>query len=88
MTDERIKRSVGSTIELISLCKEVLFGDSQISNKYAIALSVNISATLIYNCEAWSNISENDFKQLQNAQLAFLKGLGRSLGLPLLLQLS
>ena len=27
----------------------------------------------IYNCEAWSNISDNDYKQLQNAQLAFLR---------------
>ena len=28
---------------------------------------------LIYNCEAWSNISEKDYKQLQNAQLAVLR---------------
>ena len=28
---------------------------------------------LIYNSEAWSNISENDYRQLQNAQLAFLR---------------
>ena len=33
MTEERIKRSVGSAIVLISLCKEVQFGDSQINNK-------------------------------------------------------
>ena len=29
--EERIKRSVGSTTELISLCKEVQFGDCQIN---------------------------------------------------------
>ena len=28
---------------------------------------------LIYNYEAWSNISENDCKQLQNVQRAFLR---------------
>ena len=28
---------------------------------------------LIYNCKAWANSSENDYKQLPNAQLAFLK---------------
>ena len=31
MIEEKIKRSVGSTIELISLCKEVQFGDCQIN---------------------------------------------------------
>ena len=32
-----------------------------------------ISQYFCHDCEAWSNISENDYKQLQNAQLAFLR---------------
>ena len=72
MTEERIKRSVGLTIEFIFLCKEVQFGDSQINNMILLYHSIFLPR-LIYNCEAWSNISENDYKQLQNAQLAFLR---------------
>ena len=70
MIEERIKRSVGSTIELISLCKEVQFGDSQINNVLSLYQSIFLPC-LIYNCEAWSIISENDYKQLQSAQLTF-----------------
>ena len=72
MTEERIKKSVGSTIKLIFLCKEVQFGDSQIDNMLLLYQSI-ILPRLIYNCEAWSSISENDYKQLQNARLAFLR---------------
>ena len=63
---------MGSTIELISLCKEVQFGDSQINNMLLLYQSLFLPR-LVYNCEAWSNISESDYKQLQNAQLAFLR---------------
>ena len=72
MIEERIKRSVGSTIELISLCKEVQLGDSQINNMRLLYQSIFLPC-LIYNCEAWSSISENDYRQLQNAQLTFLR---------------
>ena len=40
MIQERIKRSVGSTIELISLCKEVQFGDSQFNNMLLLYQSI------------------------------------------------
>ena len=69
MIEDGIKRSVGSTTELISLCKEVQFGDNQINNMLLLYQSIFLPR-LIYNCKAWSNISENDYKQLQNAQLA------------------
>ena len=72
MIEERIKRSVGSIIELFSLRKEVQFGDSQINKMLLLYQSIFLPR-LIYNCEAWSNISENDYKQLQNAQLSFLR---------------
>ena len=28
---------------------------------------------LIYNCEAWSNVTSNDIKMLQNAQLSYMR---------------
>ena len=48
MIEERIKRSVGSTIELISLCKEVQFGDSQINNMLLLYQSLFLPR-LVYN---------------------------------------
>ena len=72
MIEERVKRSVGSTIELISLCKEVQFGDSQINNMLLLYQTIFLPR-LIYNYEEWFNIFENDYKQLQNAQHAFLR---------------
>ena len=51
MTGERIKRSVGSTIKLISLCKEVQFGDSQINNMLLLYQLIFLPC-FIYNCEA------------------------------------
>ena len=63
---------MGSTIELISFCKEVQFGDSQINNMLLLYQSVFLPR-LIYDYEAWSKISENDYKQLQNAGLAHLR---------------
>ena len=63
---------MGSTIELISLCKEVQFGESQINNMLLLYQSIFLPR-LFYNCEAWSNIYDNDYRQLQNAQLAVLR---------------
>ena len=51
MIEEGIKRSVGSTTELISLCKEVQFGESQINNMLLLYQSIFLPR-LIYNCEA------------------------------------
>ena len=31
------------------------------------------AATVLYNCEAWSNLSKNDIKSLQASQLSYLR---------------
>ena len=65
----RIDKSVGSTIEIISMCKETNFGKHQI---YTIYQSVFLPR-LIYNCESWSNVTLKDISNLQDAQLNFLR---------------
>ena len=69
----RVDKSVGSTIEIISLCKEVNFGKHQIYSMITMYQSVFLPR-LIYNCESWSNLTQKDISNLQDAQLKFLRG--------------
>ena len=73
MCKERTTKAKGSTIELISLCKEVNFGERQLETMLLLYHAVFVPR-LIYNCEAWSNVTSSDIKMLQNAQ----KGYGGS----------
>ena len=59
-------------IEIISLCKQINFGKHQIFSMMVMYQSVFL-LRLIYNCEAWSNLTHNDISNLQGAQLKFLR---------------
>ena len=72
MCKERTTKAKGSTIELISLCKEVNFGERQLETMLLLYHAVFVPR-LIYNCEAWSNVTSNDIKMLQNAQLSYMR---------------
>ena len=69
MCKERTTKAKGSTIELISLCKEVNFGEQQLEIRLLLYHAVFVPR-LIYNCEAWSNVTSNDIKMLQNGKLS------------------
>ena len=68
----RVDKSVGSIIEIISLCKETNFGKHQIFSMMVMYQSVFLPR-LIYNCESWSNLTHKDISNLQGAQLNFLR---------------
>ena len=68
----RADKSVGSIIEIISLCKETNFGKHQIFSMMVMYQSVFLTR-LIYNCESWSNLIHKDISNLQGAQLNFLR---------------
>ena len=61
--------AVGTTTELISLCKEVKFGKKQLSNMILLYFSVFLPR-LIYSSETWS---KKNLLTLQNAQMCFLR---------------
>ena len=69
----RVDKSVGSIIEIISLCKETNFGKHQIFSMIVMYQFVFVPR-LIYNCESWSNLTNKDISNLQGAQLKFLRG--------------
>ena len=49
----RVNKSVGSIIEIVSLCKETNFGKHQIFSMMVTYQSVFLPR-LIYDCESWS----------------------------------
>ena len=59
-------------IELMAICREVVFGRKQIEVMLLLYRSVFLSR-LLYNCEAWSNLSKNNIKSLQASQLSYLR---------------
>ena len=72
LCNNRAERAVGTTTELISLCKEVKFGKKQLSNMILLYFSVFLPR-LIYSSETWSYLTKKDLLTLQNAQLSFLR---------------
>ena len=78
MIKDRVGKAVSTTNEIISLCKEVNFGENQISNMLLLYRSIFIPR-LIYNCETWTNTILKDYASLKKSQLSFLR---RALELP------
>ena len=68
---EWVKKAKGTIIELMALCRETCFGVKQI--EYMLILyRLMFLPRLIYNCEAWSNMTKNDHETLQSLQLNYL----------------
>ena len=69
MIKDRVGKAVGTTNEIISLCKEVNFGKNQISNMLLLHVYQSIFIPwLIYNCETWTNITLKDYAFLRKSQ--------------------
>ena len=68
----RADKSMGSIIEIISLCKETNFGKHQIFSVMVMYQSVFLPR-LTYNCESRSNLTHQDISNLQGTQLNFLR---------------
>ena len=69
LSKDRVDRVMGSTHELLALCREVTFETQQIETMLILYQSVFLPR-LIYNCESWSNLRTKD-QALQSAQLSY-----------------
>ena len=56
MIKDRVRKALGTTNEIFSICKEVNFGNNQISNMLLLYRSIFIPR-LMYNCETWTNVT-------------------------------
>ena len=72
LCEERVTKAKGTIIELCSLCKGVNIENKQIESMLLLYKTVFISR-LIYNCEAWSNLTPKDYLTLQASQLTYLR---------------
>ena len=68
---ERVKKPTGTIIELMALCRETCFGIKQIQCMLILYRSMFLPR-LIYNYEAWSNMTKNDYETLKFLQLNYL----------------
>ena len=72
LCEDRAQKATGSSKEIISLCKESILGNIQISDMILRYHTVFVPR-LIYNCESWSNLSSENYALLQKSQLTFLR---------------
>ena len=77
MIKDRLSGATGSTNELISLCKEAVYGRHQIENMLLLYRSVFLPR-VIHDSEAWSNLSPKDVADLQKVQSSYLHRVPRS----------
>ena len=77
---DRLGRAVGISIEIISLCKEVNFGKNQISDMLLLYESIFLPR-LVYNCEAWTNLTRKDYLDFEKANSTPTAGLFLELGI-------
>ena len=68
LCEDRAQKATGSSYEIISLCKESVLGNTQISDMILLYHTVSIPR-LIYNSESWSNLSSENYVLLQKSQL-------------------
>ena len=69
---ERVTKAKDTIIKLCSLCGETYMGNKQIESMLLLYRTV-FTPRLIYNCEAWSNLTPKDHLTLQTSQLTYLR---------------
>ena len=86
LIDARAKKAQGAVIGLISICKEAQFSLNQISAMFLSYQSVFL-LRLIFNCETWSNLTNQEVQSLQKVQLKYLRNMMEVVTPPQLLKL-
>ncbi len=77
MIDDRVKKGLGAIVSSLSICNEVTMGISFVESALTTHQAV-VVATLIFNSQSWSNLSQKDVKRLQVVQLRHLRRIVRA----------
>lgn len=72
LIDDRVKKGKACIINAMSLCSEITMGVYTISTLLLLYKSVFIQVVL-YNAQAWSNLTDSNVRDLQVVQLKYLK---------------
>ena len=74
LIDARVKKAQGSATEPISICKEAQFSLNRISAMFLLYRSVFLPR-LIFNCETWSNLTNQEVESQHKVQLKYLRNM-------------
>ena len=77
LIDDRIKRGKAIIISTLSICNTVTLGCHYIKTSMLMYKAVFLS-TVLFNSQAWSNITNGEFLSLRTVQLNFLKRIMRA----------
>ncbi len=74
---DREKKGKAAMINCLSLCSEVTMGLHFVTVSLLLHNSVFL-ASVLFNCQAWSNLTDANLKKLRTTQLRYLKRILRS----------
>ena len=77
MIDDRVRKGIGTVVSSLSICNEVTMGMSFVSVALVMHNAV-VLATMIFNSQSWSNLSQKDVRRLEVVQLRYLKRIVRA----------
>ena len=73
LCEERVTKAKDTIIELCFLYKGINMENKQIETMLLLLYKTVFIPRLIYNCEAWSNLTHKDYLTLQASQLTYLR---------------
>ena len=72
LVNDRVQKGNAVMINCLSLCSEVTMGNHYIKISLILYSAVFVQ-TVLFNCQAWTNLVKEDIKKLDTIQLKFLK---------------
>ena len=79
MIEDKVKSARTAMINCLALCSELTMGVHLVKASLVMYGSVFL-AKLLFNCQAWTNLTKSDIKKLETTQIRYLK---RSVHAPL-----
>ena len=74
---DRVKKGKSAMVNCLSLCNEITMG-IYFAKVALILYNAVFVSTLLFNCQAWTNLLLDDIKKLETTQLMYLKRILRS----------
>ena len=72
MIDDKVSKATAAMINSLALCSELTMGIYLMKASIIMYNSVFL-ATLLFNCQAWTNLTKADIKKLETIQIRYLK---------------
>ena len=72
LIESRVRKGKGCSVNIMSMCKDITLGIHALETLILLYKSIFLPVVL-YNCEAWSNLTKNDIQRLSTVQVGFLK---------------